>query len=403
VSSVKALSRHFGVPDALVETLFQQADEIDALNFFAGAILRTQASELAREFPGDPHPRIVIARTQPTSPLSRVRLSYAGKEAFGLTSERRVATFDTLFATYISQLEQGGEESINLGGLAPALEKDRQAAEEGVEMGNLSPLQRLSLKKPTEAMFRHAGAVKAAIEPLIPAHVDASQYIFLQGRYEGEEESVFLASPTRTVAIVGEEDYQLAARAALGDEVDIVVEAEGVLPHDPGLERRHDYVNVAGRVISNRVVRELVRRDLPYLLDRYLIAEHRGLGLMLMQGQLRASVQGGKRYEGGQALLLIGTGGELRWFILLNKRNGEPAWRIGNVEKAALLKRLAEAFAMLEATDSTAGARRRQQYEAQRLFNVPMSHPSGRENGWRLASAVRQAGFPDLPLGARIG
>jgi hypothetical protein len=131
----------------------------------------------------------------------------------------------------------------------------------------------------------------------------------------------------------------------------------------------------------------------------WIEAEHRGLGVFLLGGELQASVSGG-RLDAGQAVLRMSADDELRLFTLLNRSNGARAWAGTEADKREKLKRLAEAFAMLEACDSTAGHARRQQFEPLQLFDVPMSNPSGRENVWRLASAVRQSHEPDAPLGA---
>jgi len=401
-TSVKGLARHFGVPDALIETLLQQADGLDRLDFVSTAVIRTQAAELALDLEHDPNPRIVIARTQPTSPSEGIRMSFKGKRAFGLDLERRTGTFDSLFATYVSRLEGGEEQSVNLGGIVPAIESDREDFDAGDEMNHLSALQRLSIEKPTEAMLRHAALVKAEMDREIPSRIDTSLLVFLQGRYEGREESAYLASPTRTVATLSEEDYGRTARMVLGDGVDIVLEAEGVSPLDPGLERRHDYVDLNGTVVPNAAVRQLIRNETLGKLDGHLRAEHDELGLILLQGELRAPVEGGRRFEGGQALIQVTSSGDLRWYVLLNKRNGARAWECSLPEKKERLQRLAEALAMLEGPSSTAGVRRREQYQALRHFNVPMRHPSGRENVWRWAGAARQSRFDDLPLGARL-
>jgi hypothetical protein len=402
-TSATALARQLFVPVALVEALLQQADGADELNFLAASVLRAQMRELIREvLEGDGPRRIVFARTQPTSPLHGVRVSFAGKEAFGLTRKRPAGAFDSIFATFPSPLLGGHEESINLGGFVPALEKDRVAYERGVDpMGYLSPLQHLSLTHPTAAMLKHAGAVHRAIREEIPAGVDASRFIFLQGRCEGHEENAFLLSPTRTRPIVSEPGYQAAAREALGDEVDILIQAEGSTPHDEGLELRHEYVDAKGkRVVPNRFIRDLLskgRNSHPYELDKYVHAEHRGMTLMLFPGKLRAKLPGGK-YEGGQALLQMKQDDSLRWFVLVDRAGGDPAWDGSDAEKGERLQQLAEDFALLEAGDSTAGYARRMQYKGLTLFDVPMSNPSGRENVWRLAAAVRQSRLPEGPL-----
>jgi hypothetical protein len=192
----------------------------------------------------------------------------------------------------------------------------------------------------------------------------------------------------------------LLARRALGDRVDIVVEAEGSNPQDQGLECRHVYVDPDGHVFDNQTVRELLDRGQPYRLDsKWIEAEHRGLGLLLLGGELQASAPNGSR-DAGQAILRMSADDELRLFTLLNRSDGTRAWTGTEADKREKLKRLAEAFAMLEAGDSTAGHARREQFEALQLFDVPMSNPSGRENVWRLASAARQSQLPEAPLGA---
>lgn len=402
VSSVKAIERQFKARDALIRAFFEQADQLGQLNFIAASVIRVQMSELVRELRTVAGPRRIIwVRTQPTSPLKGVRRSFRGHEEFGLSEDRKTGTFDSIYATYLSPGIGGSEQSINLGGLVPSLDKDRAAHRSGDPMVHLSPLQRLGLSRPTEAMFRHAGAVDAAARLEIPPNIDADQHVFLQGRYEGPEERAWLASPAHTVPIVSEPGYQSAAREALGNSADIIVEAEGLSPDDRGLERRHEYVRPNGDVVSNRGVREVIDRGLAYRLDSAQTVAHRGLELMLMAGELRAGLPG-KRFEGGQGLLLITDDGDPRWFVVLNKGNGRAAWNCSSSEKRERLQRLVEAFAMLEAADSNAGSTRREQYMSLRIFNVPMSHPSGRENVWRIAAAVRQSRLPDAPLGAAL-
>jgi hypothetical protein len=399
-TSVVQLARYFSVPAAKISALLEQADGPRRLNFLVAGIVRIQMRELVREIraAGDSG-RIVFVRTQPTSPTTGIRLRYGPNTAFGLTPGRKIGAFDAIYATYASPNEGGREQSINLAGLVPALDKDRDEFRAGVSMPHLSPQQFLSLDRPTAAMFRQAGAVDLVARDEVPPEVEASLYVFLQGRYEGYEESAFLSSPTHTVPIVAEQGYQEEARRALGDDVDIVVEAEGESPHDRGLERRHVYVDSQGRAISNEEVRRIIDRDLPYRLDRrgYTLAEHRDVVLMLLPGELRAPLPG-DRHEGGQALLQMTADGPLRWFVLLNKANGRRAWRGDRDERGRRLQYLAEALALLEAPDSTAGHARREQYTGLEEFDVPMSHPSGRQNVWALAAARRQGGLPDAPV-----
>lgn len=400
-TSVSELARYFSVPAARVSALLEQIDGPGRLNFLVAGIVRIQMREVVREIVASQQSgRIVLVRTQPTSPTTGIRLGYGGNTAFGLTPGRKIGAFDAIYVTYPSPAIGGREQSINLAGLVPALDKDRAEFRANVPMPHLSPQQFLSLDHPTAAMFRQAGAVDLAARAEVPPEVDASLYVFLQGRYEGYEESVFLSSPTHTVPIVSEQGYQREARKALGDDVDIVVEAEGVTPYDRGLEPRHVYVSSRGRRIDNDEVRRIVDRELPYKLDPrgYLLAEHRGVVLMLLPGQLRASLPGG-RHEGGQAVLQMTADGPLRWFVLLNKSDGSPAWQGDESRLRRRLQRLAEAFALLEAPDSTAGHTRREQYVSLEEFDVPMSHPSGRQNIWALAAARRQGGLPDTPVG----
>lgn len=401
-TTVLGLAEQFERRPALVRAFLQQPDAKSSLSFVRETVVAGQACELAHELARHPDPYVVLVRTQPTCPLEGMHVTYKGKYAYGLADGRPSGAFDSVFATFISPAHNGHEQSVNLGGLVKALKRDREAWQAKEPMEYLSDLQRLSLEKPIAAMFMHAGAVYAAIRPEIPPGVDASLFIFLQGRFEGYEPSEWLASPSDTVSIVSESGYQTAARAALGDSVDLVVEAEGSNPHDQGLERRHVYVMPDGRVFDNETVRRLVAAGHPYRLDpRWIEAEHRGLGIYLLDGELRAPTPDGL-YDAGQTLLRIAADDELRLFSLLNRSDGARAWTGTRAEKRKKLTRLAEAFAMLEAGDSTAGYTRRQQFEALQLFDVPMSLPSGRETVWTLASAARQAGFPDMPLGALL-
>lgn len=323
-----------------------------------------------------------------------MRVSYRGKEAFGLSRERATGTFDTMFATFRSRFQPGREISINLGGFVPALDKDRaQLSGEFNEF--LSDIQRLSIDSPMEATFSHAGAVGRTISAEMPSEVDISSFIFLKGRFEGPEESEYLSSPTHTTPIVGQPGYQRAARCALGDEVNIVIEAED---RDPGLEARHEYVNRDNHRFSSTKIRELVRDGRLYKLDRrYLTAEHRAVILMLLPGEFRAELPGGG-YEGGLGLVQLRQDESLRWFLLPDKANGKPAWPTGEKHRQERLERLAEDMALIEGNNSTAGHERRRQFESLKLFDLPMSHPCGRENVWRLAAAVRQSTLPEAPL-----
>jgi hypothetical protein len=399
-TSVNALSERYECKPELVRAFFQQPDTTTRLNLVGECVVAGQARELALELARHPEPRIVWVRTQPTCPLEGVHASYRGKYVFGIAEGRPSGTFDSMYATFSSLAEGGREQSISVGGLVKGLEKDREAWQGGDAMEYLSPLQRLSLTQPAAAMFLHAGAVDAAARPEIPEGVDASQIIFLQGRFEGYEPGEWLASPSATNSIVSEPGYQRLARRALGDDMDIVVEAEGSNPIDQGLECRHVYADPDGHVFDNETVRDILDRGQPYRLDRnWIEAEHRGLGLLLLGGELRARAPGG-RDDAGQALLRMTENDELRLFTILNRSDGRRAWTGTEADKREKLKRLAEAFAMLEAGDSTAGHTRRQQFEALQIFDVPMSNPSGRENVWRVASAARQAQLPEAPLGA---
>jgi hypothetical protein len=398
-ANVKEVARVLMVSDARTRALLEQVDGPRNLNFLSRSVVKVQMREIVREL-ADAGGRLVFVRTQPTSPTTGIRMSYGGRTAFGLSPDRKIGTFDTTYATYFSPFD-GHEQSINLAGLVPALDKDREAYAAGVPMAHLSPRQFLSLTHPTAAMFRQAGAVELVVREELPPEVDARLYVFLQGRYEGYEESQYLSSPTHTVPIVNEPGYQKEAREALGDEVDIVVEAEGMAPFDSGLEVRHDYVASRGRV-PNAEVRELVRRQLPFRFGSGLKAEHRDMVLTLLPGELRATLPDGT-HEGGQALQVVSAGGAPRWFILLNKANGQRAWRGDDAELQTRLDELAEAFALLEGPDSTAGQARREHYlTLEQEFDVPMSHPSGRQNVWALAAIVRQGDLPDSPLGAPL-
>ncbi len=394
-TSIAEIARDFDVPEPLVEAFFQQADKAGELNFVSKGIVAGQIKEIAREVTAErAEGRLVLVRTQPTSPLVGVRRSYAGKEAFGLSRERATGTFDTMFATFRSPFQNDREISINLGGYVPALEKDR-AQLPGEFNEFLSDIQRLSIDSPTEAMFSHAGAVGRVIGTELPSDVNLSSFIFLKGRFEGPEESEYLSSPTHTTPIVGHSGYQEAARAALGDNVNIVIEAEG---SDPGLEARHQYVNRDGRRFSSGMIKDLIAGGRLYKLDRkYLTAEHRGVILMLLPGELRAELSDGG-YEGGMGFVQLRQDDSLRWFLLPNKANGKPAWPRGGEQRQEMLERLVEDLALIEADDSTAGHERRQQFESLKLFDIPMSHPCGRENVWRLAAAVRQSTLPDAPF-----
>jgi hypothetical protein len=399
-TSVTRLAQHFEVSAALVRAVLQQPDEMRRLNLLGESIVAIQAQELGRELalPGGSK-SIVLVRTQPTCPIEGMHASYGGKFAFGLAPGRPSGAFDSVFATFASRAN-GSEESINIGGLVKALDKDREDFQAGNPFEYLSPLQRLSLTRPSAAMFAHAGAVDAAARPEIPVSVDASQYIFLQGRYEGYEPSEWLASPSGTVPIVSEAGYQMVARLSLGDEVEVIVDAEGSNPREAGLERRHRYVSPDGEVFSNEAIQQLMENSRPYRLDRnWLHAEYRGVGVILLSGELRATVPNAAP-DAGQAILRMTADDNLRWFTLLNRSDGSRAWDVENEEKTRKLERLAEAFAMIEAGDSTAGYTRRQQFEALELFDAPMSNPSGRENVWRVASLARQSQLPEAPLGA---
>lgn len=400
-TSVKGVARHFGVRDAAVRALLEQTDGGRELNFFTREIVRGQMREISREIATGGGGPLVFVRTQPTSPITGIRTSYAGKSVFGLAPGRKIGTFDSIYATFYSPFGGGREQSINLAGLIPALDKDREMVEAKVLMDHLSPIQLLSLTHPTAAMFRQAGAVDLAFRDDLPEEVEAKIYVFLQGRYEGYEESIFLASPTHTVPIVNEPGYQREAREALGDDIDIVVEAEGVSPYDQGLERRHHYRAPNGRVIENEEVRRIVDREVLSRFSGRIQVEHRDVALVLMPGELLAPLPGGK-FEGGQAILHLTPDGPPRWFTLLNRSNGRPAWRGDRQEMRGRLEQLAEAFALLDAPDSKAGTARREQYHSLKLFDLPMGHPSGRQNVWALAAAVRQSDLPDAPLGATL-
>lgn len=404
VTNIQELARHFSVRDAKMRALLEQIDGPEALNFFTRGIVCVQAREIGREISASGGGQLVFVRTQPTSPTAGIRRSYGENTAFGLdpTQKRRIGTFDSIYATWFSAAYDGGcEQSVPLAGLVPALEKDREEHRHGRSRGDLSPLQRLTIERPTAAMFRQAGLVDFAVRGELPPEVEADLYVFLEGRYEGYEESVFLSSPTHRVPIVGEPRYQKEARDALGDDVDIVVEAEGMSPHDRGLERRHVYVDPQGRVFQNDEVRRLIDRDLTVKLGRGLREEHRNVVLELLPGELRAGLPDG-RHEGGQALLQTTADGSPVWFTLLNKRNGRRTWRGSEEELRRRLRRLAEAFALLEAPGSTAGQMRREQYLGLEEFDVPMSHASGRQNIWTAVSARRQASLPEAPLGATL-
>jgi hypothetical protein len=398
-TSISALARDFGVSRALVRTLLEQPDLPTRLNFLAESLIGVQTAELAREVMELGGPRTIVwVRTQPTCPIVGMHASYGGRAAFGLVEGRASGTFDTMYATFASMAQEGREQSINLGGLVKGLEQDRLAFEaDSTAMTYLSPLQRISLSNPTKAMFLHAGAVDAAARPEIPPELDARVFVFMKGRFEGFEESEWLASPSNTVSIVSEPGYQKIARLALGDDVDLVVEAEGDSPEE-GLERRHAYISKDRHVFDNERVRKLIDEGLPYKLDRYLIAEHRGIVLLLLPGELRA--RGRDDVDAGQALLRMNQDDELRWFSLLNRADGRRAWLGDEADRQRRLNSLAEAFALLEACDSTAGHARRQQFEALSLFDVSSSDPNSRQNVWRLASAARQSRLPDAPLGA---
>jgi hypothetical protein len=392
-TSIRGLARTYGVSDALVETFLQQTDLRTELNFVAREILESQAGELVRDVDGaGGDGRIVLARTQPTSPLSGVHVSYRGRSAFGLEPGRKAGAFDSVFATYASPHFGGCEQSVNLGGYVPALDKDRKAREDGDTMVYLSPIQRLSLESPVLAMFVHAGAVWKAIEALLSPKV--SSFIFLKGRFEGFESSEYLSSPSHRVPIVTKKGYAGAARRALGDDVDILIEAEAA---DGGWDPRHEYVRQGGRIVSGEAVKHLMDRGLTYKLDPDAESvEHRGMLVLLMPGEVRVPLGGG-RYEGGQLVVQVTQDLETNWFVLPRKTNGKLAWPTEG-DQVAGLKRIAEDLAMLDASDSTAGVKRREQYEALEDFNVPMSNPCGRENVWRLAAARRQSGFPDNPV-----
>jgi|GEM_PF-2959387 len=400
-TSVKEVARHFDVRDAEVRALFEQTDEDRELNFFTKGIVRGQMREIWREIVAGGGGPLVFVRTQPTSPTTGIRTSYAGKSVFGLAPGRKIGTFDSIYATFYSPYDGGREQSINLAGLVTALDKDREMSGAKAPKDHLSPIQLLSLTHPTAAMFRQAGAVDLAFRDDLPEEVEAKIYIFLQGRYEGYEESVFLASPTHTVPIVNEQGYQREAREALGDDIDVVVEAEGVSPYDRGLERRHHYRTPNGRVIENEEVRRIVDREVLSRFSGRIQVEHRDVVLVLMPGELLAPLPGGK-FEGGQAILQLTPDGPPRWFTLLNRINGRPAWRGDRQEMRGRLEQLAEAFALLDAPDSKAGTARREQYHSLKLFDLPMGHPSGRQNVWALAAAVRQSDLPDAPLGATL-
>ncbi|HKZ12660.1 MAG TPA: hypothetical protein VJL81_02330 [Solirubrobacterales bacterium] len=400
-TTVKGMARHFGVRDAEVRALFEQTDQDRELNFFTKGIVRGQMREIGREIVAAGGGPLVFVRTQPTSPTTGIRTSHAGKSVFGLAPGRKIGAFESIYATFYSPGDGSREQSINLAGLIPALDTDREMAEAKVPMHHLSPIQMLSLTHPTAAMFRQAGAVDLAFRDDLPEEVEAKIYVFLQGRYEGYEESVFLASPTHTVPIVNEPGYQREAREALGNDIDIVVEAEGVSPYDRGLERRHHYRAPNGRVVENEEVRRIIDRELLSRFSGPIQVEHRDVALVLMPGELQAPLPGG-RFEGGQAILQLTPDGPPRWFTLLNRSDGSRAWRGDRQEMRGRLEQLAEAVALLDAPDSNAGTARREQYRSLELFDIPMSHPSGRQNVWALAAALRQSDLPDAPLGATL-
>ncbi len=167
-TSVNGLAERFECKPALVRAFFQQPDTIKRLSLIGESIVAGQARELAHELVRHPEPRrIVWVRTQPTCPLQGIHATYRGKSAFGLAEGRPSGTFDSIYATFASLAHGHHEESINLGGLVKALERDRASWEAGDPMEYLSPLQRLSMTQPIAAMLWHAGAVDAAVRPEI--------------------------------------------------------------------------------------------------------------------------------------------------------------------------------------------------------------------------------------------
>ena len=226
-------------------------------------------------------------------------------------------------------------------------------------------------------------------------------HIFLQGRFDGPEKQIlWLANPTRTVCLVNESWYQFEARRAFGDLADLIVQAEGSSPDDRGLERGHHYLRADGSKASNAEVRDHINDHVQYwrLDGDELIAEAGEIGVVLMPGELRAPRDGGGGYDAGQAMLVINKDGHPRWFSILNKADGSRAWTGDEQQIQERLQRVADAFDLLEGPTSTAGRTRRAQFESLKLFDVPMSNPSGRENVWRIAAAVRQALLPDIVL-----
>lgn len=244
-------------------------------------------------------------------------------------------------------------------------------------------------------MFEHAGAVHRALAPELPADASDSVHVFLQGQSWGLGSRSSGAVPmlSTITSIVNERGYQRAARRALGDARELIIDADGPHPEGRGLEREHCYVRANGETVSNRSVQAAIgdgRMDYFKLDGDELIADaptSDSFFLVLLPGELQRSHAPIEFDDRGQAMLLIRQGAPAKWFSILNKSDGSRAWEGSQAALRERLQRVADSFALID---------RRTPGEAiLDLFNVPMSHPSARENVWRLGGAVRQARLLD--------
>ena len=406
--SLAAIARRFQVSRKVVATFLQQADYQDEtgahrLNFFSAAVVGAQAQELARALyrtPGESGAEWV--RTLPTSPRKGVHATYNQELAFGMLGVGTTCSIDATFAT--CPTSDGREESINVGGFVQATDHDRAICDaDPTRTLYLSPQHKLSLRQPIAAMFAQAGATFSEVARELPEHAGKQRHLILGGRHVGPEASVWQQHSTRIGCVINEPGYGEAARSSHGDAPDIIMVAEGP-GEDRGLERNHEYVPADGAPVPNARVRKLIRERGQYwaLDDKEWTAESSGLLAVLLPGELRSTRPGCTR-DRGQALLIVSAGGQMKWYSVLHTSDGSPAWTGHDRDIEQELQKVADAIALIEGEDSTAGPQRREQFASLDLFNVPLSQPTGRENIWRLAAAVRQSQLPEgLFRGPRI-
>lgn len=208
-------------------------------------------------------------------------------------------------------------------------------------------------------------------------------YLFIEGCLD----SSVPAGARRTVSIVHQEGYVRAGRTALGDGVDLVVEAGGTEPRGRALERRHHYVRSNGTLVPNPRVRELIERGDLARLDDWIHVEEDGLALLMFAGELRAGLPDGA-YEGGHALLLVSQYAPMRWFSLLDKSDGSKAWCGDDDVLRGRLARIVRKFVAVETCFATPMQARREELARLDVFCSPVSDPSSHKNVFDMAAAI---------------